>query len=114
MHLKSRFSAAIVAACLYVPVVLAAPAELASAAVQASSAADAAGFDGVVEAVRQTVIAAQVPGAVTALGVKAGDVVREGQVLLRIDARAAAQNSAASQAQVQAARSSLDVATKDY
>jgi RND family efflux transporter MFP subunit len=94
--------------------VLAAPSELASAVVQSSSAADAAGFDGAVEAVRQTVIAAQVPGAVVGLAVKAGDVVREGQVLVRIDARAAAQNSAAGQAQVQAARSALDVATKDF
>jgi RND family efflux transporter MFP subunit len=63
--------------------------------------------------VRQTIIGAQVPGAVVALNVKAGDAVKAGQVLLRIDARAALQNSAASAAQVQAARSALDVATKD-
>lgn len=92
---------------------LAAPAGLATAVVQSTGAADSAGFDGVVEAVRQTVIAAQVSGAVVALEVKAGDVVRQGQVLARIDARAAAQNSAASEAQVQAARSALDVATRD-
>jgi RND family efflux transporter MFP subunit len=71
-------------------------------------------FDGVVEAVRQTVIAAQVPGAVIQLDVKVGDRVKAGQVLLRIDARAAEQNAAASDAQVQAARSSLDLATKDF
>lgn len=70
-------------------------------------------FDGVVEAVRQTVIAAQVPGAVIQLDVKVGDRVKAGQVLLRIDARAAEHNAAASDAQVQAARSSLDLATKD-
>jgi RND family efflux transporter MFP subunit len=102
------------AAFLHVPLVLAAPAQLASVAVQGAAAADTAGFDGVVEAVRQTVIAAQVAGAVTELSVKVGDVVKQGQVLLRIDARAAAQNSAASDAQVQAARSALAVATKDY
>jgi RND family efflux transporter MFP subunit len=50
---------------------------------------------------------------VVVLNVKAGDTVKAGQVLLRIDARAALQNSAASAAQVQAARSALDVATKD-
>ena len=71
------------------------------------------GFDGVVEAVRQTVLAAQVAGAVVALDVRVGDAVRAGQVLARIDARAADQNTAASDAQVTAARASLDMATKD-
>ena len=63
---------------------------------------------------RQTVVAAQVSGAVVALEVKAGDVVKAGQVLARIDARAAEQNVAASDAQVQSARATLDVATKDF
>jgi RND family efflux transporter MFP subunit len=71
------------------------------------------GFDGVVEAVRQTVLAAQVAGAVVALDVKVGDAVKAGQVLARIDARAANQNTAASDAQVTAARASLDMATND-
>jgi RND family efflux transporter MFP subunit len=92
----------------------AAPAELKTAVVQSGGVADSAGYDGVIEAVRQTVMAAQVPGAVIALGVKVGDTVREGQMLARIDARAATQNTIASQAQVQAARSALDVATKEY
>jgi len=85
----------------------AAPAQLA-----ASAAASA--FDGVVEAVRQTVVAAQVSGAVVQLDAKVGDRVTAGQVLLRIDARAADQNAAASDAQVQAARVSLEVASKDF
>jgi len=71
------------------------------------------GFDGVVEAVRQTVLAAQVSGAVVALDVRVGDAIRAGQMLARIDARAADQNTAASDAQVRAARASLDMATKD-
>jgi multidrug efflux system membrane fusion protein len=71
------------------------------------------GFDGVVEAVRQTVLAAQVAGAVVALDVKVGDSVKTGQVLARIDARAANQNTAASDAQVLAARAALDMAAKD-
>lgn len=70
-------------------------------------------YDGVVEAVRQTVIAAQVPGAIVQLDVKAGDRVKAGQVLLRLDARAADQAAAASEAQVQAARAALDVARTD-
>jgi RND family efflux transporter MFP subunit len=82
-------------------------------AVSAGGAATAA-FDGVVEAVRQTVVAAQVPGAVVQLDVKVGDRVGPGQVLLRLDARAADQNAASSAAQVQAARAALEVASKDF
>ena len=92
----------------------AAGADLVAAPAKASSVANASGFDGVVEAVRQTVVAAQVPGAVVQLGVKVGDRVTAGQVLLRIDARAADQNAAASDAQVQAARALLEVAAKDF
>ncbi|MBL8302020.1 MAG: efflux RND transporter periplasmic adaptor subunit [Ideonella sp.] len=86
---------------------------LQAAAVQPSAPTVSTGYDGVVEAVRQTVVAAQVPGAIVQLEVKVGDRVAAGQLLLRIDARAADQNAAASDAQVQAARASLDVATKD-
>jgi RND family efflux transporter MFP subunit len=87
--------------------------DLQSALVQTSGATGMAAFDGVVEAVRQTVIASQVQGSVVELTVKAGDTVKAGQVLLRIDARAATQNSAASLAQVQAAQAALEVADKD-
>lgn len=86
------------------------------ASVPARSAAGGAStsYDGVVEALRQTVIAAQVSGAVVQLEVKAGDRVRAGQLLLRIDARAAEQASAASEAQVRAARAAQEVASKEY
>lgn len=70
--------------------------------------------DGQVEAVRQTIIAAQVAGRVTALAVKAGDAVKSGQVLARIDARAAAQQAVASEAQVAAARAQMAAAQKEY
>ena len=81
---------------------------------QAAASAATSAFDGVVEAVRQTVIAAQVPGAVVQLDAKVGDRVKAGQLLLRIDARAADQNATASDAQVQAARAAMDVAGKDF
>ncbi|MEO8805908.1 MAG: efflux RND transporter periplasmic adaptor subunit [Burkholderiaceae bacterium] len=81
---------------------------------QAAASTAASAFDGVVEAVRQTVVAAQVPGAVVQLEAKVGDRVKAGQVLVRIDARAADQTAAASDAQVRAARASLEVATKDF
>lgn len=71
------------------------------------------GFEGVVEAVRQTAVAAQVPGLVTQLSVKAGDRVAAGQLLVRIDARAAEQNVNAGQAQVSAARANLAMAASE-
>ncbi|MEP7301957.1 MAG: biotin/lipoyl-binding protein, partial [Caldimonas sp.] len=81
---------------------------------QAAASAAPSAFDGVVEAVRQTVVAAQVSGAVVQLDARVGERVKAGQVLLRIDARAADQNAAASDAQVQAARAALEVASKDF
>jgi membrane fusion protein, multidrug efflux system len=114
MFAKYRRLPVLLAAMLHAPWAAAAPIELASAVVQAGAAADTAGFDGVVEAVRLTAMAAQVPGTVLALNVKAGDAVGKGDVLARIDARAAAQNSVAGEAQVQAARASLEAAAKDY
>jgi len=70
--------------------------------------------DAKVEAVRDTQLSAQVAGAIVALHVKAGDHVRAGQELLRIDARMASQGAAASQAQVGAAQAHLQVAGKEY
>lgn len=81
---------------------------------QAASSADNLSLDAVVEAVRQTTLSAQVPGAIVALRVKVGDTVKVGQELLRIDASAASQNASASEAQVQAAQASLNVASKDF
>jgi multidrug efflux pump subunit AcrA (membrane-fusion protein) len=90
------------------------PPPLRSAVVISGGLAESTGFDGVVQAVRQTVMAAQVSGAVVSLDVKAGDVVRAGQVLLRLDARAAEQTAAAGAAQVQGARAAQDAATKEF
>ena len=96
------------------PAQAAGPAVLAGATVRTGGVSDSAAFDGVVQALRQTVVAAQVSGAVVALDVKAGDTVKVGQVLLRLDARAAEQTAAAGTAQVQAARASLQAATRDF
>ncbi len=71
-------------------------------------------LDGVVEAVRFTSIATQVAGAIVDLPVKAGDVVKKGQLLLRIDARAAQQQAQAGRSQVDAAKAALTVAEKDF
>ena len=94
--------------------VVAAPAApLPVAPVQAEALAPTRTEDGQVEALRQATVAAQVAGTVLELNVRAGDAVRAGQVLLRIDARAAEQGVAASTAQVAAAQAALDAATSE-
>ena len=86
-------------------------AELAHITVQTSgTTASWSSADAVVEAVRDTVVAAQVPGAVVQLLVQAGDKVQAGQELVRLDAQAAQQNAQASAAQVEAARSQAQLA----
>lgn len=86
---------------------------LASIAVATAGAGGVAAYDGVVEAVRQTVVAAQVAGAVVQLQAKAGDRVKAGQVLLQLDARAAQQQAAAAVAQVQSAHAAQEAAGQD-
>jgi RND family efflux transporter MFP subunit len=86
---------------------------LVTALVETAVAGRSTAYDGVVEAVRHTVLAAQVAGSVVAINAKVGDAVKAGQVLARIDARAANQDTVASEAQVTAARASLEMATKD-
>jgi multidrug efflux system membrane fusion protein len=90
------------------------PPAVASAAVAARDGSGSTSYEGVVEALRQTIVAAQVPGAVIALQVRAGDTVQAGQVLLRIDARAADQTAAAGAAQARAARAALAAAGRDF
>jgi RND family efflux transporter MFP subunit len=111
--LKIRPVAAALAALAFALPVWSAPADLPFEVARADASAASSAFDGAVEAVRQTVIAAQVSGAVVQLDAKVGDRIKTGQVLLRIDARTADQTATASQAQVQAARASLDVASKE-
>jgi RND family efflux transporter MFP subunit len=64
--------------------------------------------EAVVEAVRQSTISAQVMGRVVELRVDAGDRVKVGQVIARIDAREAAQMVAGSEAQVAQASADLE------
>jgi RND family efflux transporter MFP subunit len=92
---------------------LVAPQALVAAPVTARSGAAGVAYEGVVEAVRQTIVAAQVPGAVVGLDVRAGDTVQAGQVLVRIDARAADQTAAAGEAQARAARAELEMASRE-
>lgn len=70
--------------------------------------------EGIVEAVRQSTIAAQVSARIIEMRVRAGDAVKAGQVLVRLDPRTAADQLASSQAQVAAAQAQLEAARKDF
>ena len=109
---SAALAAALALACVGAPATGAG--ELAVVTVKPAVGASPVTYDGVVEALRQTVIAAQVSGAVVELPVKAGDRVKAGQLLLRLDARAADQGAAASDAQVRAARAAQEVAAKEF
>lgn len=67
-----------------------------------------------IEAVRQATLAAQVSGRVVALAVDAGDRVRRGELLLRIDAAEATQALAAAEAGVAQAAAARVKAQADY
>lgn len=71
-------------------------------------------WDGVIQAVRQSTVAAQVPGNVTALLVKAGDTVKAGQVLARIDARDTSAGLLRSQADVAQAEAQFNNARMQW
>lgn len=60
-----------------------------------------------VEAVRQSTVSAQIAGRIVDLRFDVGDVVKKGDVIARIDERAATQAVAASQAQVAEAEAAL-------
>jgi len=107
-------SLALLAALSVPPAALAAEGTaLATTTVQPLSTAAETSLDAVVEAVRQTTLSTQVAGAIVALQVKAGERVRAGQELLRIDARVAQQGAAASASQVEAAQAQLKVASRE-
>jgi len=82
--------------------------------VSQSVAAQVITAEGNIEAVKSSQLAPQVAGSITVFNVKAGDTVKAGQVLARIDTRIANQQAAASQAQVAAARAQLSAARQEY
>lgn len=86
------------------------------ATIKAQSSNDEMEFtaEGVVEAVKTSLIAAQVTGNVTALTVKVGDQVKPGQLLIRVDTRLADQQVISTQAQVSAAKAELSAARSEY
>lgn len=99
---------------LLAPSLFAQPAPPPSAVVAYRDVDRVAVVEGIVEAVRQSTLAAQVAGRIVAFPVKAGDSVKSGQVLVQIDARSAVQAEAASMSQVQEARANLANAKGKY
>lgn len=93
---------------------MATAATLATAVVSDAQQASVITVEGVVEAVKGSMIAAQVAGSITQLQVKVGDQVKAGQLLARIDARLANQQMSASQAQVAAMQAQLAAASQEY
>ncbi len=89
-------------------------APLATLTVASATASPAYVAEGVVEAVRQSTITAQVPARIVEMRVRAGDAVKAGQVLVRLDSRTAVDQVTSSQAQVAAAQAQLEAARRDY
>src|SRR5690606_30274236 len=70
-------------------------------------------YEGQIEAVTDTRMAAQVAGTIRKVLVKAGDEVKAGQVLIEIDASQARQQQAALQAQADATKARLHALTQE-
>jgi len=70
--------------------------------------------EGVVEAVKQSTVAAQISGRVVAVNFDVGDRVKQGQVIVRIDATEVNQAYAAAQAQVAQADATLRNAKANF
>ncbi len=78
--------------------------------VSALPAPDRLSLDGTVQAIREATLAAQVAGTVTAVEIQAGDAVRAGRVLLRLDSQEAGQAQQAAQALIREADAELALA----
>jgi RND family efflux transporter MFP subunit len=120
LSLVARLPALVLASLLALALARAAPPETASTVgtppaliavptVLVGSSAPGPGFqiEGVLQARQQSTVSAQVSGRVLVLAVKAGDRVKAGQVLLRIDDRELQANLAAGEAAVAQAQAAL-------
>ena len=86
-HIFLLRAAAIALAFPFAPAALAADAQaLQTAAVQYREIEQTYAAEGVVEAVKQSTVAAQISGRVVAVNFDVGDRVKKGQVIVRIDA----------------------------
>lgn len=107
-------AAAIVALSLFAATTGAARAEIPSVRIEARAVAPAIVAEATIEAVRQSTLAAQMPGRILELSADAGDRVRKGEVLVRIDPAEAAAAVAAAEAGIAQAESALANARAEY
>ncbi|HNV60595.1 MAG TPA: biotin/lipoyl-binding protein [Rhodoferax sp.] len=87
-------------ACMLALAGVAVAAEVPTTVVQPRAVGTSYALDGVIQAVKQSTIAAQASGRIATLQVKAGDKVRAGQILATIDDRDAIAAMQRSQAQI--------------
>jgi RND family efflux transporter MFP subunit len=87
---------------------------LATTTVQLREVAQSYKAEGVIEAVRQSTVSAQISGRVKEVNFDVGDTVNKGQVIVRIDEREAAQALAGSRAQVMQSQAALANAKANY
>lgn len=87
---------------------------LRTAAVQYREVEQTYAAEGVVEAVKQSTVAAQISGRVVAVNFDVGDRVKKGQVIVRIDPAEVNQAYAASQAQIAQTQATLRNAKAQY
>jgi RND family efflux transporter MFP subunit len=90
------------------------PAQPLTAAVELREVDEVYAADAVIESVRQATVSAQIAGVLTQLAVDAGDRVRRGQLLARIDTREADANVATAGAGVARAEAALAQAQLEY
>jgi RND family efflux transporter MFP subunit len=102
-----RFGALLVAVIAVAGQARAQPLAIPTVAVQPKSLGAKVELDGVIEAVRQSVVSAQASGLIASLSVKAGDKVKAGQLLAVIDDRESVASAQRSQAQVNQADAEL-------
>lgn len=96
------------------PATPAAAPTLATAAVELREVELATSAEASVEAVRQSTVSSQIAGRIVDIRFDVGDRVRKGDVIVRIDERAATQAVAASEAQVREAEAALTNARAQY
>jgi len=91
-----------------------AAAPLATTAVEYREVDEVYTAEGVVEAVRQSTVSAQISGRIVDVRFDVGDAVRKGEVIVRIDEREVSDALASAQAQIAQARATLQNARAHY
>lgn len=112
--LRAAFAGMTLALALTPPAVAADAPALRTVPVQYRDVEQTYAAEGVVEAVKQSTVAAQISGRVVAVNFDVGDRVKKGQVIVRIDPSEVNQAYAASQAQIAQAESTLRNAKAQY